>query len=55
MTNRKYKMYYDYKKRTNGGFFRCHLSIWHNGKWININPSLTRRQINGKYIRKIFG
>ena len=20
MTNRKYKMYYDYKKRTNGGF-----------------------------------
>lgn len=21
MTNKKYKMYYDYKKRTSGGFF----------------------------------
>jgi len=21
MTNRKYKMYYDYRKRTSGGFF----------------------------------
>lgn len=54
MTNRKYKMYYDYKKRTNGGFLDA-IFLSGIGKWININPSLTRRQINGKYIRKIFG
>ena len=56
MTNKKYKMMYDYRKRTSGGFFGCYVSFFttYNRDYDGIT-FFDWGEIDGFNIRTFFG